>query len=74
MCNIYTDIYHGCWKPGGGEESQHKVLCGRDTKGAVERQYWQKQHVNLWAESCVGRVVYSLEGKDRKYEFNVHFL
>lgn len=27
----------------------------------------------FWAELCVGRVVYSLEGKDKEYEFDVDF-
>lgn len=71
--HIYIYIYHRCWKPWGGEESQHRVPCGRDTKGAAERRDWQKQHVDLWAERCVGRVVYSLEGKDKEYEYDVDF-
>lgn len=58
---------------GWGEIPAQKVLCGRDTKGAAERQVWQKQHVGLWAERCVGRVVYSLEGEGKEYEFHVDF-
>lgn len=47
--------------------------CVGETKGTVEWQDWQNHHVDLWAERCAGRVVYSLEGKDKQYEFDVDF-
>lgn len=69
---MYTHRHHRCWKPWGREESQHEVLCERDKKEQLKDKIGKN---SKWTcgQKRVGRVVYSLEGKDKGYEFDVDF-